>query len=205
MAVVYTKLSPYMVPYMRVKFGGEPIVIPENHSLYYQFIRSVAPCAQINRAIKNLSGLKRGEKPHAVQCVGDGDESVLEHVCNPDPETHLAIQLPEVIYRNGRMEQPNDTWRFAAHAVKPFHLKIRAMFWADFGAFFEEYQRVCRLENVKFTRKSTMEQFMLKYDIDTVYLESIKRVWLRMQLPHQPTHDVLNREKKTCKTTAKEC
>lgn len=171
MAVTYIKLSNYIIPYLRKKYGGEPIRIPETNNLYYYISNFVLPNPDLKR-MANSAMCERLWTIDKMAADGGGD---YNSSVGTDSESYIAIELPLLITCGGQARIPNDTWQFTDGGLKAFRQRIRSEFWADLEIYVKDFHHNCIINSMDYNTEMGVRKFMDTYDIDTDYLENIMR------------------------------
>ena len=171
MACTYIKLTPYVVSYLKVKYNGEPIVIPESNHLYTHLCTLILP----NPTLRKLSIYSYSERQWMGRLADDGGGDFLFVPGADERENYIAFKLPEIIYIGRNALKTNNTWQFTSNGIKEFRCKLRMDFWADLEAFMMDYKRNCNIMGHVYSVEMGITKFCEYYNIDIVHFETIIR------------------------------
>ena len=171
MACTYIKLSPYVVSYLKVKYNGEPIDIPQSNHLYQHICNSIRP----NPTLRKISASAFSESQWHGRLADNGGGDFAFVPGADERENYVAFKLPDIVYIGKEAFQTNNTWQFTSYGIKEFRCKLRNDFWADLESFLIDYKRNCNIMGQPFFAEPGVARFCEVYKIDIIYDETLLR------------------------------
>lgn len=181
--VCYIRMSEYFKRFYIVKYGGEPVRFPENHTL--QVVLEENLCE--NRDLRLLT--KECFSRMAFHYDRDGKIFDLDIAC-PDEDRkseYLEVCIPDMIYnRRGLPKQTSDCWQLNKTGAERFRFAIKNEFWSDCIDFIRDCKARGAAIGEDVTIENAMSDFMLMYDIPMSHYESMLKAERRARLHSRP-------------------
>lgn len=169
--VCYVRVSEYYRQFYKVKYGGEPIVFPENHPLQGIILANLCQ----NKDLRALT-------PHSFSQLAfdyerEGKVFDIEIAC-PDPdrrEEFLEVQIPEYVYRRGVQYKTSSNWQLSKAGAELFRKEMKRDFWVECTSFIEDCMVRAHANGEHVTLENAMSDFMLMFDIPMAYHDNLLR------------------------------
>ena len=167
--VCYIRMSEYYLKFYQTKYGGEPVVLPENHPLWMILQNQLCK----NATLKLLT-------PHCYSSLAfnyDRDGVVFDiDIATPSPEDKeqfLCVRIPDIVYKHGTAISTSNNWQLSKAGAESFRKQIKVDFWMECLQFIRE----CKIRGAAMgedvTIESALSDFMIQYDIPMEHFENM--------------------------------
>lgn len=167
----YVRVSEYYGCFYKTKYGGEPIVFPEDDPL--RIILEEHLCA--NPELKCLTPHSFSELAFDYENKGQILDAKVEVPSKKERSEFLRVEIPETVYRWGVQKKTSDCWQLSRDGASSFRKQIKRSFWSACMEFIDECKRRAQAMGESVTMESCISDFMMIYDIPMSHFENMIR------------------------------
>lgn len=173
--ITYLRISEYLRSYLCVKYGGEPILLPESHpcmGIMDKFLVRTPDLIPIYR--DSYCEALVDEKMHSMV------DSDMDYLPTEDEQKEFtAIVLPHIVHKYSIPVETDGFWTLRRHGVCAFRSLVKDEFWTDCFAFINECTTRAHARGESVTREDAMSDFMTIYNIPMEMFETLIRYHTR--------------------------
>lgn len=171
MPVCYIHLSEYYRRFYEVKYGGQPVVFPENHPLWMTLNTQICP----NMSLKMLTPHSYSELAFNYDRKGKVFDVDIASPSLEEKTGFLAVRIPETVYRHGAPVKTSANWQLTKAGAESFRKQAKVDFWMECLEFIRECKARAVAMGEDVTVESAMSDFMIHYDIPMEHFENMLR------------------------------
>lgn len=173
---IYVRLPEYLRQFLRVKYGGEPILLPATH-----------PCMGLmDKWMIRTPNMKPVHSGTLCEALLDEnmrkmvDESVQWFVPSEDErKEYLRIVIPANVRKYTSCIATDGFWQLMREGYSQFKQVVKEEFWNDCFAFLNDCNSRAHARGETVTREDAMSDFMTIYNIPMEQFETMLRYHTR--------------------------
>lgn len=173
--ITYLRISEYLRSYLCVKYGGEPILLPESHpcmGIMDKFLVRTPDMIPIYR--DSYCEALVDEKMHSMV---DSDMDYLP--TEEEQQKFTAFVIPEVIHKYHSCIEADGFWSLPRAGCNKIRVVLKNEFWTDCFAFIGDCFNRAHARGESVTREDAMSDFMMVYNIPMDMFETLIRYHTR--------------------------
>lgn len=167
----YVRVSEYYGCFYKTKYGGEPIVFPEDDPLRIILEENLCP----NPELKCITPHSFSELAFDYTSKGQMLDAKVEVPDKSEYKDFIRVEIPETVYRRGIRKRTSDSWQLCREGANRFRKQIKRGFWSACMEFIDECRKRAQAMGETVTLESCISDFMMIYDIPMSHFENMVR------------------------------